>query len=200
MIKRHLPVLLFVLFAACFFALAGCSRDDAGVLANEDVIAHKAFVVSGGTSTPGSSITGTVFVLGKNGSKVGDRIQITATVRVDDSDWAGVELDIPKEWRISSILSDYPQRGNNLHPESYVTVWSKSPDADAFDKFVRIGHTKQFPDLGRGGQGNISISLEPAVPVKELPKNFEIRCGVGSRGDSIAYPSYMTVSVPLSSQ
>jgi len=196
-IKKLVSVLLLASFAACFFALLGCGNDDAGLaVANEDLISHKAFRVSGGVASPGSSIAGSIFVMGEQGSTTGSRIQIIATLQVGSDDWAGVDLDIPREWRVSSVLSDYPQTGDR--PESYVNILHTGAEV-AFNTSIRIGNTK-YTELVRGGQGNISISLEPAVPVKELPKNVDIICGVGSQGDLIEYASYETISVPLSSQ
>jgi hypothetical protein len=198
MIKKLVSMLLYAFFVACFLTLSGCSGDDAGsALANENLVSHQALLVRGGADSSGSSITGTVFVLGEPGSNAGSRIQITATLQIDKGDWAGVMLEIPKEWRISEVLSDYPQDGNS--PESYVTVLQTGAD-EAFNKRIAIGFTKDRPELSRGGQGDISISLEPAVPMKQLPKEIEIVCGLGSQGDTIAYASHETISVPLTSQ
>jgi len=165
---------------------------------NKDVVNYEDFSLNANTVGLDTRISGTIFIIGDHEKPDELRIQIIAWVEIDSKDWAGVEFAIPQGWEVSRILSNYPQ--GYPAPDEYTTSWQTEASEPEWHIKVDIGFSEYSTDITRGGNGTVLIELESLSPEQELPDSINILVGIGSEGDTVAYPCNEIISVPLNTK
>jgi hypothetical protein len=161
---------------------------------NSDLINYRSFFLSAENIGLDTFTRGTIFVIGDIEKEGERRVQISAWLEIDSTDWGGVGFYIPQGWDITQITSDYPQE--NPEPETYITTLHTEADRP-FDTGVHVGATKYGAPELQGGKGNLIIELAPESSEQELPENFQTLIGVGSEYDYVMNPIHETFEVPL---
>ncbi|MDD5038733.1 MAG: hypothetical protein PHN78_05390 [Dehalococcoidales bacterium] len=191
---KHLPILIIV----SLVSLIASSCHSPIVLtpaSNNDVISYKEFYLSAENVSLSTKVRGTIYIKGDMEKTEDRRVQISAWMEIDSNDWGGIGFSFPQGWEITGITSDYPQ--GNPKPESYIGTMSRAP-GDEIVTYINIGNTKYgAPDV-KGGKGSIIIELAPEEKKPELPENFHVVIGIGSKYDYILHPIYETYEVPMS--
>jgi hypothetical protein len=186
-----LPVLLILGLLAI-----SCGGQDllSVTVSNDDLIASQDFSLSADSVNLTTSVLGTVFVEGDAAKPEERRVTIIASVEIDPRDWGGVGFYIDQAaWDVTNFTSDYPQ--GSPDPDEWAQLWTKAVDPRGFEKMITIGKAL-YPDTSGGGTGNVIIELAP-FPGEDLPENFEMTIGIGSKGDHILNPVDEDISVPV---
>jgi len=161
---------------------------------NNDVINYQEFYLSVENVSLETRVCGTIYIKGDIEKSEDRRVQISAWMEIDNDDWGGIGFGLPQGWEITSITSDYPQ--GNPKPESYITTMSTASHEEIVT-FISIGATKYGAPEVQGGKGSLVIELAPEEKTQELPENFKMIIGIGSKYDYIVHPVHETYEVPL---
>jgi hypothetical protein len=191
---KYMAVLALVAVMAITATSCG-NADSTPARVNIDVIAYQEFAIDAKSVGQETSAAGTIFVKG-NPDKVNDRSAvITAQVKIDPADWAGIGFSIPQGWEVTAITSDYPQ--GNLTPNSYISTLYTGSEVQPYKRIIEIGNTRHGAALPQGGTGNVIIELSPDSGNQDLGEYLAISIAVGSTEDYIVGPVHEVFPVSL---
>lgn len=145
------------------------------VTVNDDIIQVQNFSIRADSSPLDTFANGTVFVKGNSGEV--NSIQIVASVEIDPEDWGGVAFYIPAQWRISNIVSSYPDNEAAINLSQYITTWTTdTPSINQWDTMIEIGRSHDY-QASKGGSGTVVIDI---IPDRKQPRDMTIGVEVGS--------------------
>lgn len=144
-------------------------------LVNEGVVVTKEFNVKSHTAHQNTSAKGSIFVWGDKG--IAERMRIVASFEIDQKDFGGLTVYIPKKWYIANILSSYPEnQKTTLSP--YASIGDMSL-GDEWRNQVVVG-VNYLGEPSGGGTGTIVIDLVSDRKTILPSENFNIMVAVGS--------------------
>ncbi|TVX99685.1 hypothetical protein [Cohnella terricola] len=143
---------------------------------NEKIVQVESFHVSADTAHLQTLAEGTVFVYGNEATA--ERIQIVARIEVDPADWGGVAFYVPLGWRVSDIVSDYPEN-TEAKPADYVSTWTTASADSRWRAMIEVARDRSYTPIG-GGKGTIVIDLVPDKKTVSRSTPLHIGVEVGS--------------------
>ncbi|MBP2132494.1 hypothetical protein J2128_000415 [Methanomicrobium sp. W14] len=194
----YVLILIFIaVIAAGIIVSAVISNENSSeILAvNHDVIRSAGFSVNSGSIGQNTSAAGTVFVCGPG--ETAENIRIAARVEVDPGDWGGVAFYVPAGWKVSGVLSSYPEGDDRSRPSDYAATWTTTDEKSEWSSWVEIGRIRGGLPAA-GGNGTVVIDL---VPDKASARNISepaIMVGAGSEEkDGIKIMETGLIKVPV---
>lgn len=164
-------------------------------VSNSDLINYQDFTLSAESVNLTSSVEGTVFVEGDIKKSKDRHVTICARVAIDPEDWGGVGVYVEQtEWNITNFTSNYPE--DNPDPDEWAQIWTKTVK-DGSEKWITIGKSDSPSEPSGGGAGTFIIEFDPVSGTDDLPEDFEVVIGVGSKDGYVLNPVSENISVPL---
>ena len=166
----------------CILLFSGCyqSSNSNKVVVNENIIKSIDFSVSTESTNMNTSAKGTIFIRGTE--QIPESIQIVTYVDIDQDDWGGVIIYIPKKWNVSSITSSYPENKHEADaiPKDHVAKFNTKSEKYDWYSYIEIGTEYSYIPTG-GGTGTVIIELvaDKDEEISETDK-FNITVSVGS--------------------
>ncbi|WDV48069.1 hypothetical protein PV797_10315 [Clostridiaceae bacterium M8S5] len=191
---KSFVAIILLIFAILLLSSCESKKVNTKTKVNEDIIKIKDFTVSTDSTSLNTNVKGTIFVKGKEG--IPKHIRIVANVEVDENDWGGVVLYIPKKWDISNVSSSFLSKGSNNPKENISTFETKSEKYDWY-KFIEVGANHSHS--ATGGTGTIIVDLIPVdIKIQQFEKcNIVISVGSDEKnGVKINGTDSITIEVP----
>lgn len=193
-----------ILFAALLVLIAAIvisdviKEDNASkiITVNKDVAQTIGFSVHSDSTDLNTSARGTIFLRGTG--EIPENMRIVSRIVVDPEDWGGVAFLIPAGWRISGIMSSYPENDTPETSADYVTTFTTADPDSEWSARVEIGRDYGYLSTG-GGAGTVVIDLVPDRSAIHSSGTFNITVEVGSdEKDGVKICGTDWIKIPVS--
>lgn len=195
--RLTIAIIIFILAALIVFsAYKSLSCDNRATVeyiqTNEGIISSKDFCVRSDSTGLNTSAIGTIYVEKDESNNY--TAQIVAWIEIDPMDWGGVAFTIPSGWKVTSIVSSYP---NSSFAHLAVGMLTSGIDWQQVEIGNRLHHPEFAPD---GGSGSAIVELTTYQKGQKPQETLEFMVSLGSDeidGTQIMHPDFETIEVPI---
>jgi hypothetical protein len=194
--RAGICLILTAILCSLSLFLTACRRVEIPQpLVNVNVLHCQDFYLDTKTVDLATYTQGTIFVTRDEAHPTIPHLQIVAWMEIDSRDFGGIQFKIPIGWKLTNLVTDYPQSGED--PALHITTWYGPEGEDYYRILINIGGVWSIYDEVKGGKGMIVINIEPSGYLSELPDSLELNIGAGSSGENIIYPCQIVKKVSL---